>query len=117
MNIVYIGDRDVIIEQSIGVIRDIAIRKHICVRKKPSTEAAKIFGKSLLSTLCFGKKSDISQNNAPAPNERMVNSAIGDMAPLLVKSLHTTMLSPNIVYAVKQARCPKIEFVRSITTN
>lgn len=43
MNIVYTGEREVIIEQSIGVMCDIASRKNICVRKNPKTDAAKIF--------------------------------------------------------------------------
>jgi hypothetical protein len=42
MNIVYTGESEVIIEQSIGVMRDIAIKKNICVRKNPRTDAAKI---------------------------------------------------------------------------
>jgi hypothetical protein len=98
-------------------MREIAIKKEICVRKKPSTEATNIFGKSRLSTLSFGKKSDISQNNIPAPNERNVKSASGDIAPLDVKSLQTTILRPKIRYAVKQAICPKIEFFSLIITN
>ena len=43
ISIVYTGESEEIIEQSIGVMRDIAIRKNICVRKNPSTAAAKIF--------------------------------------------------------------------------
>ena len=85
-----------IIEQSIGVMREIAIKKQICVRKNPSTEAAKIFGKSRSSTLSLGIKSEIIQNSEPEPIERIVNSASGEIAPLEVKSLQTTILSPKI---------------------
>ena len=54
------------------------------------------------------------QNIAPAPSERSVKSANGEIAPLLVKSLHITMLRPNMRYAAKQAICPKKEFCVAI---
>ena len=46
----------------------------------------------------------------PAPNERNVKRASGEIALLDVKSLQTMMLSPKIRYAVKHAICPKMEF-------
>ena len=98
-------------------MREIAIKKDICVRKKPSTEATNIFGRSRRSTCSFGKKSDINQKSTPAPNERSVKRASGDIAPLEVKSLQTTILSPKIRYAVKQAKCPKMEFFSLIISN
>ena len=98
-------------EQSIGVMREIAIKKHICVRKNPRTDAAKIFGRSRRSTLSFGIKREIIQKSEPAPIERIVKSASGEITPLEVKSLQTTMLSPKIRYAVKQAICPKIDLL------
>jgi hypothetical protein len=103
MNIVYNGERDATIEQSIGVMREIVTRNDICAKKNPSTEAAKIFGKSRRSTRSFGRKSEIIQNREPAPMERKVNNASGEMSLLEVRSLHTTMLRPKIRYAVKQA--------------
>lgn len=109
MNIVYNGESDATIEQSIGVMREIATRNDICAKKNPSTEAAKIFGKSRRSTRSFGRKSEIIQNREPAPMERKVNNASGEMSLLEVRSLHTTMLRPKIRYAVKQARCPNID--------
>lgn len=87
-------------------MRDMAKRNDACARKKPSTEAPNILGRSRSSTLSLGRKIEISQNNAPAPIERREKSANGDIAPLVVSSLHTTILSPNIRYAVKQARWP-----------
>ena len=93
-----------------GVIWEIAIRKVICARKKPSTEAAKIFGRSRLSTASFGINSEMSQKSVPAPNERNVKRASGEIVLLDVKSLQTMMLSPKIRYAVKHAMCPKMEF-------
>ena len=104
-------------EQSIGVICEIAIRNVICVRKKPSTDAAKILGKSHRSTGSFGLNNEISQNSAPAPNERSVKSASGEIALPDVKSLQTTILSPKIRYAVKHAICPKMEWFSFIITN
>ncbi len=77
-------------------MRDMAKRNDACARKKPSTEAPKILGRSRSSTLSFGRKSDINQKSAPAPIERRVKSANGDITPLVVSSLHTTMLSPNM---------------------
>ena len=97
-------------EQSIGVICEIAIKNVICARKKPSTDAAKIFGRSCRSTLSFGMNSEINQKSRPAPSERSVKRASGDIASLDVKSLQTIMLSPKIRYAVKHAICPKMEF-------
>jgi hypothetical protein len=104
-------------EQSIGVICEIAIRNVICVRKKPSTDAAKIFGRSRRSTLSFGLKNEMNQKSAPAPNERSVKSASGEIVSLDVKSLQTIILSPKIRYAVKHAICPKIESLSFIIAN
>jgi len=92
-----------------GVIWGIAIRKVICVRKNPSTDAATIFGRSCRSTASFGLNSEMSQKRAPAPNERSVKRARGEIVLLDVKSLQTMMLSPKIRYAVKHAICPKME--------
>ena len=89
---------------------EIATKNESCAKKNPSTEAAKILGKSRRSTRSFGRKNEISQNSEPAPSERNVKSASGENTLLEVKSLHTTMLRPKIRYAVKQAICPKIEF-------
>jgi hypothetical protein len=43
MNIVRIGEMALTMEQSIGVMSGIAIRKVICVRKNPRTDAPNIF--------------------------------------------------------------------------
>jgi len=51
-------------------------------------------------------KQDISQKIAPAPIDRKQNSAMGEMALLLVRSLHTMMFTPKIAYAIKHAICP-----------
>lgn len=117
INMVYRGESEATIEQSIGVIWEIAIRKVICVRKKPSTDAARILGRSRFSTTSFGLNSEISQKRAPAPNERSVKRASGVIVLLDVKSLHTIMLSPKIRYAVKHAICPKMEFFSFIIIN
>jgi len=111
------GESEATIEQSIGVIWGIAIRKVICVRKKPSTDATKIFGKSSRSTISFGLNSEMNQKRIPAPDERSVKRASGEIVLLDVKSLHTMMLSPKIRYAVKHAMCPKMEFFSFIITN
>lgn len=83
-------------EQSMGVMSAIAIRKVICVRKKPKTEAAKIFGKSRLSTCSAGMKRERIQKRDPAPKERRQNRAMGEIKSLLVISLHITMFRPKI---------------------
>ena len=41
---------------------------------------------------------------------------MGDIAPLLVKSLQTIILSPKIRYAVKHAKCPNSDFCSNITS-
>lgn len=109
INIVYIGDIELTIEQSIGVMLFMATKKNICVRKKPKNEAIKIFGKSCLSIFSFGVNRDIIQNIIPAPMERRENRAIGEIAWLLVKSLQSTIFRPKMVYAAQQAKWPKIE--------
>lgn len=85
--------------------------------KKPSTDAAKILGKSWSSTISFGLNSEMSQKRAPAPNVRNVERASGEIALLDVKSLQTMILSPNIRYAVKHDRCPIMEFFSFIIIN
>lgn len=87
------------------------------MRKKPSTDAAKILGKSHFSTISFGLNSETSQKRAPAPNERSVKRARGEIALLEVKSLQTMMLSPKIRYAVKHAICPIMVIFLSIMIN
>ena len=103
---VKMGESELTIEQSIGVISGIAIRKVICVMKNPSTDAINILNRSFFSTCSFGVKSDMDQNSRDAPNERMKNRVVGVKRLLLVRSLHTMMLMPNIAYAMKQAMCP-----------
>ena len=79
MNIVKIGEMELTIEQSIGVISGIAIKKVICVRKKPRTEAMNIFIRSFGFTFSIGRNSEINQNSNPAPIERKQKSAMGEM--------------------------------------
>jgi len=44
MNMVYIGDSELIMEQSIGDMSGMAMRKDSCVRKKPRKDARNIQG-------------------------------------------------------------------------
>ena len=96
MIMVFIGVMEFIMEQSIGVIWEMAKRNVIWVRKNPSREAMNIFGKSLLSTFSAGKKSEIIQKRVPAPMERRQKRAIGEIILLVVRSLQMTIFSPNI---------------------
>ena len=96
INIVRIGEMALTMEQSMGVISGMAIRKVICVRKKPNTEAKNIFTKSFRSTFWPGVNKEMSQKSIPAPIERRQKRAIGDMRWLLVRSLQTMMLMPKI---------------------
>lgn len=107
MNIVKMGEMALTMEQSIGVMSGIAIKKVICVRKNPRTEAKNIFTKSFFSTCSLGRNREISQKSAPAPMERRQKSAMGEMRCPLVKSLHTIMFIPKMEYAMKQARWPR----------
>ena len=104
INIVKMGEMALTMEQSIGVMSGIAIKKVICVRKNPRTEAKNIFIKSFFSTCSLGKNREISQKSDPAPIERRQKSAMGEMRCPLVKSLHTMMFIPKMEYAMKQAR-------------
>jgi len=106
MNMVKMGESELTMEQSIGVISGIAIRKVICVMKNPSTDAMSILNRSFYSTCSLGVKRDMDQKSRAAPSERMKNSVIGVKMLLLVRSLHTMMLIPNMAYAMKQAMCP-----------
>ena len=83
-------------EQCIGVISGIALRKVSCVRKNPRKDAAKIFKKSPLSTFSAGKNNERIQKKALAPNDLMVKMARGEMPLELVRSLHTTMFMPKM---------------------
>ena len=96
------------IEQSIGVIYGIPIRKVTWHVKNPSIEAANILGRSFLSTFSAGRNDEIIQNNAPAPSALRVKMPSGDIRPSLVRSLHTIMLNPNIEYAIRHDRWPII---------
>lgn len=107
------GDNELTIEQSIGVISGIATKKVTCVTKKPNSEAIKILPISFFSTFSLGTKHERSQKSDPAPNERIKNKAMGDSNRLAVKSLHTIMLMPKMAYAMKHAKCPNV-FSRSI---
>ena len=44
INIVYIGVNALMIEQVIGVTSGMALKNENCTRKKPTNEAANIFG-------------------------------------------------------------------------
>ena len=101
--IVNIGDVALTIEQSIGVMSLMARRKESCVPKYPRADAKIIIGKSRLSTFSLGKNKEISQKSVQAPMARKQNNSIGGIIPLAVRSLHVTMLTPNIAYARKQA--------------
>ena len=112
------GDKEVIMEQSIGVICEIPTKKVICVRKKPVNAAAKMYKKSFNATFSRGIKSDVIQNNIPAPSERKQKRAIGETTALPIMSFVTIILSPKITYATKQARCPfKLPFSILIMRN
>lgn len=78
MNIVYSGDKALMMEQSIGVMSGMAMRKVSCAMKKPRKEAAAIFAKSARLTFSRGMKADNSQNKRPAPMLRRQNKAIGE---------------------------------------
>jgi len=97
MNIVYIGVNVLMIEQVIGVTSGIALRKENCTRKKPTNEAANIFGKSFGATFSRGKHNDNIQKRIPAPKALRQNNARGESKWLFDKSLHVTMLMPKIV--------------------
>lgn len=113
MNIVRMGEMALTMEQSMGVMSGIAIRKVICVRKNPRTEAKKIFTKSLRSTFSPEVNREMSQKSNPAPMERKQKSAMGEMRWLLVRSLQTMMLMPKMEYAMKHARWPRsLEFIK-----
>ena len=112
MNIVRMGEMALTMEQSMGVMSGMAIRKVICVRKKPSTDAKNIFTKSFRSTGPPGVNREIIQQSNPAPMERKQKSAMGEIRWLLVKSLQTMMLMPKMEYAIKQAKWPRnFEFI------
>ena len=83
-------------EQSIGVISEIAIRKEVCVKKNPNMEAMKMRGKSLISTFSEGMKRESNQNSNPAPMERRANRANGDNRWLPVMSLQTIIFKPKM---------------------
>ena len=72
------GESELTMEQSMGVMSGMAIRKVTCVMKKPSMEAMRIFPKSFFSTFSFGKKKERSQKSKPAPNERTKNKVMGE---------------------------------------
>ena len=83
-------------EQSIGVMSGIAIRNEICVRKNPRTEAANILSRSFHYTFSLAVIIDSSQNIAPAPIDRIVKIATGEIILLPVRSLHNMMLTPKM---------------------
>ena len=116
ISIVNIGDVVTMIEQSIGVISGIPMRKVICVRKKPRKDAAKIFGRSFLSTFSLGIKAEVNQNNPPAKTERSRNKPKGEIMPPEVRSLQIIILKPKIAYAAKHTKCPRNLFFLSILT-
>ena len=68
-----------------------AMRKVIWVMKKPRTEAAKIFGRSLFSTFSAGMNRDRSQKSAPAPSDLRQKIVSGEIRWLPVKSLQIIM--------------------------
>ena len=83
-------------EQSIGVMSGMAMRNEICVRKKPNTEAAKIFRRSFAGTFSLVVSIDRSQKMLPAPIDLNVNMATGDIILLEVRSLHNMILTPKM---------------------
>jgi hypothetical protein len=83
-------------EQCIGVISGIALRKVSCVRKNPRKDAAKIFTKSPRSTFSAGMNNERIQKNALAPSDLTVKIASGDMALDVVRSLHTIIFMPKM---------------------
>ena len=97
MNIVKIGVNGVRMLVSKGVVIVLAFRNDHWVRKSPSIEARKIFGKSFFSTFSFGIKSDASQKRTAAPATRKHNRPIGDISARVDKSLQMMMLKPKIV--------------------
>ena len=106
MNIVYIGESELMIEQCIGVISGMATRNVSWVTKYPRNAARKILGISLNSTFSLGRKIESIQKSAPAPNDLNVKIAMGEISFPLVRSLQTIIFTPKIAYAIKHARCP-----------
>ena len=90
------GVSALMMEQCIGVISGIALRKVSCVRKNPKNEAKKIFKKSPLSTFSAGLNSERAQKKALAASDLIVKMANGEIALELVRSLHTTMFMPKM---------------------
>ena len=103
------------IEQFIGVICGIAERKVYCVRKKPSTDATKILGRSLRETRFVGFMKEIIQNRLPATSALRQKSVSGEKICPAERSFVVTILTPNIAYAVKHAACPSKVFLSFIS--
>ena len=84
------------IEQCIGVMLGIALRKVSCVRKNPRKDAARIFTKSPRSTFSAGPNNERSQKKALAAKDLIVKMANGEIPLEVVRSLHTTMFIPKM---------------------
>ena len=87
------------IEQVIGVTCGMAIRKVICVMKKPRKDASSIRGRSRRATFSLradGRITDRSQNMLPAPSALRLKMPSGVMTCPAVRSLHVMMFTPKI---------------------
>ena len=82
--------------RSMEVVIVMAFKKLICVRKRPSMEATKMYSKSFSGTFSLGIKSDKSQNNSVAPTARKHSKSMGVNTLALEMFLQQTILNPKM---------------------